>query len=120
MVPVLAPVLHLIAEYVALCPYGLAPDRPVFVGAKGGPLSPRIIQLVMERLRGALNLRDAPCATAFLRHPPLGTRRRFARDPGTARACVAVDHTDLHRHRHRAAARSLPQRPPARLKKQKS
>jgi integrase/recombinase XerC len=56
MVPVLRPVLTLIAEYVALCPYGLAPDHPIFVGAKGGPLSPRIIQLVMERLRGVLNL----------------------------------------------------------------
>ena len=27
-----------------------------FVGAKGGPLSPRIVQLAMERLRGALGL----------------------------------------------------------------
>jgi site-specific recombinase XerC len=56
MVPVLAQVLRLVAEYVALCPHALAPDQPVFVGTKGGPLSPRIIQLVMERLRGALNL----------------------------------------------------------------
>jgi integrase/recombinase XerC len=67
MVPVLAPVLRLIAEYVALCPYGLAPDQPVFVGAKGGPLSPRIIQLVMERLRGALNLPETATPHA-LRH----------------------------------------------------
>ena len=56
MVPVLAAVLTLIADYMALCPYDRAPDAPAFVGAKGGPLSPRIIQLVMERLRGALNL----------------------------------------------------------------
>ena len=67
MVPVLAPVLRLIAEYVALCPYGLAPDQPLFVGAKGGPLSPRIIQLVMERLRGALNLPETATPHA-LRH----------------------------------------------------
>jgi integrase/recombinase XerC len=67
MVPVLQPVLVLIAEYVALCPYALAPDQPLFVGAKGGPLSPRIIQLVMERLRGALNLPETATPHA-LRH----------------------------------------------------
>jgi integrase/recombinase XerC len=67
MVPVLQPVLTLIAEYVALCPYGLAADQPLFVGAKGGPLSPRIIQLVMERLRGVLNLPETATPHA-LRH----------------------------------------------------
>jgi integrase/recombinase XerC len=67
MVPVLAAVLRLVAEYVALCPYGLGPDSLAFVGAKGGPLSPRIIQLVMERLRGALNLPETATPHA-LRH----------------------------------------------------
>ncbi len=67
MVPVLQPVLVLIAEYVALCPYAATPDRPLFVGAKGGPLSPRIIQLVMERLRGVLNLPETATPHA-LRH----------------------------------------------------
>jgi len=67
MVPVLAPVLRLVADYVALCPYDLAPDQPAFVGAKGGPLSPRIIQLTMERLRGALNLPETATPHA-LRH----------------------------------------------------
>jgi integrase/recombinase XerC len=67
MVPVLQPVLVLIAEYVALCPHRLAPDQPLFVGAKGGPLSPRIIQLVMERLRGVLNLPETATPHA-LRH----------------------------------------------------
>lgn len=67
MVPVLAPVLQLVADYVALCPYGLGPDDRMFVGAKGKPLSPRIIQLVMERLRGALNLPETATPHA-LRH----------------------------------------------------
>jgi integrase/recombinase XerC len=67
MVPVLQPVLILIAEYVSLCPYAAAPDRALFVGAKGGPLSPRIIQLVMERLRGVLNLPETATPHA-LRH----------------------------------------------------
>jgi integrase/recombinase XerC len=67
MVPVLMQVLQLIADYVALCPYDLPPDGPMFVGAKGGPLSPRIIQLAMQRLRGALGLPDTATPHA-LRH----------------------------------------------------
>jgi integrase/recombinase XerC len=67
MVPVLAPVLALIADYAALCPYGLAPDAPLFVGARGGALSPRLIQLTMARLRGALGL-PASATPHALRH----------------------------------------------------
>jgi integrase/recombinase XerC len=67
MVPVLQNVLTLIAEYVALCPYPLPQEGPIFVGARGGPLSPRIIQLAMERLRGALGLPDSATPHA-LRH----------------------------------------------------
>jgi integrase/recombinase XerC len=67
MVPVLPQILKLIADYVALCPYALAPEGPLFVGARGGPLSPRILQLTMERLRGALGLPDTATPHA-LRH----------------------------------------------------
>src|ERR1700754_935413 len=59
MVPVLHNVLQLIEDYAAICPYSLSPAGPMFVGARGGPLSPRIIQLAMERLRGALGLPDS-------------------------------------------------------------
>src|ERR1700754_2888905 len=59
MVPVLQNVLQLIADYAATCPHALPPTGPMFVGARGGPLSPRIIQLAMERLRGALGLPDS-------------------------------------------------------------
>jgi integrase/recombinase XerC len=62
-----AAVLALIAGYVAICPYVLAVDGPLFVGAKGGPLSPRILQLTMERLRGTLGLADTATPHA-LRH----------------------------------------------------
>src|SRR3984893_13627944 len=58
MVPVLLPVLQLVADYFAICPYERAPDAPAFVGAKGGPLSPRIIQLVMEGLRAAFTMEE--------------------------------------------------------------
>jgi integrase/recombinase XerC len=67
MVPVLQNVLTLIHEYVAMCPYSLPAEGPIFVGARGGPLSPRIIQLTMERLRGALGLPDSATPHA-LRH----------------------------------------------------
>lgn len=67
MVPVLQNVLAQIADYVAICPYDIGPEAPIFVGAKGGPLSPRIIQLTMQRLRGALGLPDSATPHA-LRH----------------------------------------------------
>ncbi|MBR0988203.1 MULTISPECIES: tyrosine recombinase XerC [Bradyrhizobium] len=67
MVPVLQNVLELVQEYVAMCPYPLPAEGPIFVGARGGPLSPRIIQLAMERLRGALGLPDSATPHA-LRH----------------------------------------------------
>jgi integrase/recombinase XerC len=67
MVPVLVPVAQLVADYVAICPYGLPDNGPLFVGAKGGPLSPRIVQLAMARLRGALGLPDTATPHA-LRH----------------------------------------------------
>ncbi len=67
MVPLLPQVAQLIADYVAICPYDLPAEGPLFVGARGGPLSPRIVQLVMERLRGALSLPDSATPHA-LRH----------------------------------------------------
>jgi integrase/recombinase XerC len=67
MVPVLPQVTKLVADYLALCPYALAEDGPLFVGAKGGPLSARVIQLAMARLRGALGLSETATPHA-LRH----------------------------------------------------
>jgi integrase/recombinase XerC len=67
MVPVLPHVRKLIADYVALCPYELGDHDPLFVGAKGGQLSPRVVQLTMARLRGALGLPETATPHA-LRH----------------------------------------------------
>jgi integrase/recombinase XerC len=67
MVPVLPQVQKLIADYLALCPYEGAEHDPLFVGAKGGPLSARVVQLAMARLRGALGLPDTATPHA-LRH----------------------------------------------------
>ncbi|WP_395667106.1 tyrosine recombinase XerC [Methylocella sp.] len=66
-IPVILPVRRGIEAYLALCPYGLSPERSLFVGARGGPLSPRVLQLAVARLRGALGL--PPTATPHaLRH----------------------------------------------------
>jgi integrase/recombinase XerC len=67
MVPVLQNVLGLIQDYVAMCPHPLPSEGPIFVGARGGPLKARIIQLTMERLRGALGVPDSATPHA-LRH----------------------------------------------------
>jgi integrase/recombinase XerC len=67
MVPVLQNVLTLVQDYVSMCPHQLPQEGPIFVGARGGPLSPRIIQLTMERLRGALGVPDSATPHA-LRH----------------------------------------------------
>ncbi len=67
MVPVLPQVAKLITDYIALCPHDLPPDGPLFIGARGGVLSPRVVQLAMARLRGALGLPDSATPHA-LRH----------------------------------------------------
>jgi len=67
MVPVLPQVAKLIADYIALCPFDLPDDGALFVGSRGGPLSPRIVQLAMASLRGALGLPDTATPHA-LRH----------------------------------------------------
>ena len=67
MVPILPPVAKAVEDYLALCPWRLAPDGPLFVGQKGGALSPRIIQYAVEGLRGALGL-PASATPHALRH----------------------------------------------------
>ena len=67
MVPILSQVTKAIADYLALCPYENPPNGPLFVGARGKTLSPRIVQLAMARLRGALGLAETATPHA-LRH----------------------------------------------------
>jgi integrase/recombinase XerC len=67
MVPLIPAVAKLIADYVALCPYDLPESGPLFVGAKGGTLAARVVQLAMARLRGALGLPETATPHA-LRH----------------------------------------------------
>ncbi|HVM80738.1 MAG TPA: tyrosine recombinase XerC [Stellaceae bacterium] len=66
-VPVLPAVSAAIAEYLALCPYALGPKAPLFVGARGGPLNPRLVQRQMQQLRALLDLPETATPHA-LRH----------------------------------------------------
>ncbi len=67
LVPVLPVTRAAIARYLSLCPYELGAEDRLFVGAKGGPLNARIIQLAMQRLRGVLGLPETATPHA-LRH----------------------------------------------------
>lgn len=67
MVPVLPVTQRAIERYIALCPYPLASDGPLFLGAKGGALSPRLIQLAMQRMRDEMSLPETATPHA-LRH----------------------------------------------------
>jgi integrase/recombinase XerC len=67
MVPVLPVTREVVATYVRLCPYDLAPGEPLFRGARGGPLNPRLIALVMEKSRMQLGL-PATATPHAMRH----------------------------------------------------
>ncbi len=67
IVPVLDAVREAVSAYVAVLPFGLAPDEPLFRAKRGGPLSPRHVQALMQQLRGRLGLSDRVTPHA-LRH----------------------------------------------------
>jgi len=58
LVPVLPAARAAVANYVRLCPMPLEadPGGPLFRGARGGPLNPRLIARAMEQARAALGL----------------------------------------------------------------
>lgn len=66
-VPVLPAVSEAIVEYLALCPHPLPAKGPLFVGVRGGPLNPRLVQRQMQRLRTLLGLPETATPHA-LRH----------------------------------------------------
>lgn len=67
VVPMLPAARAAIEHYATLCPFALDRDEPLFRGARGGALSPRIAQDLMARLRAALNLPSSATPHA-LRH----------------------------------------------------
>jgi integrase/recombinase XerC len=67
VVPVLPITRAAVADYVRACPFPLTPAEPLFRGAKGGPLSPGMVQRAMANARRALGLPDTATPHA-LRH----------------------------------------------------
>jgi integrase/recombinase XerC len=67
LVPVLPAVREAVAAYLAACPWPLVPKGPLFVGARGGPQSPRQVQRRMAELRPLLGL-PATATPHALRH----------------------------------------------------
>jgi integrase/recombinase XerC len=67
VVPILPITQAAVSEYVRLCPWPLSSKEPLFRGAKGGPLSPGMVQRAMAEARRALGLPDTATPHA-LRH----------------------------------------------------
>lgn len=67
LVPVLPAVREAITDYLADCPHSLAKQGPLFVGARGGPLNPRLVQRQVASLRRYLGLPETATPHA-LRH----------------------------------------------------
>jgi integrase/recombinase XerC len=67
VVPILPEARDAIDAYVRLCPFGAVKEDPVFFGARGKRLHPRIVQGLMQHLRRSLGLPESATPHA-LRH----------------------------------------------------
>lgn len=67
VVPVLPEVADSVVTYIEACPYELTRGKPLFRGARGGPLNPRLVQRQMAQLRALLGLPETATPHA-LRH----------------------------------------------------
>jgi len=67
LVPVLPAAVQAVSEYTRACPHPIEADGPLFLGARGGALSPRAIQGVMANVRAQLGL-PASATPHAMRH----------------------------------------------------
>ena len=67
MVPLIAPARTAVEAYLAAVPFAIGPNESIWRGAKGGPLSPGVVQRMVRQLRGALGL-PATATPHALRH----------------------------------------------------
>ncbi len=67
VVPVIPAAREAVATYLRLCPHPVEPSAPLFRGARGGQLNPRIVQKVMEKARMQLGL-PATATPHAMRH----------------------------------------------------
>ncbi|MDO9367623.1 MAG: tyrosine-type recombinase/integrase [Sphingopyxis sp.] len=67
IVPILAAVASAVSRYVDACPWPIAKDTPIFLGARGGPLQPGVVRASVRAARRALSLPERTTPHA-LRH----------------------------------------------------
>ncbi len=67
IVPILPAVASAVSRYVEACPYPIAKDTPLFLGARGGPLQPGVVRASVRSARRALGLPERTTPHA-LRH----------------------------------------------------
>ncbi len=67
IVPVLPAARRAVDDYLDLSPHRITGDGPLFLGVRGKRLNPRIVQGLMQRLRGVLGL-PASATPHALRH----------------------------------------------------
>lgn len=67
IVPVIGPARSAVDTYLALQPFAMNPDDPLFRGARGGALNPRLIAKAMESARMQLGL-PATATPHAMRH----------------------------------------------------
>lgn len=65
LVPLLPEIAEAIEEYLARCPYTPTKKEPLFLGARGKRLNPRLIQGLLQRMRVDLNLPQSATPHAF-------------------------------------------------------
>ena len=67
LVPVLPAAREALAAYIGVCPYEIEADGPLFLGARGGALNPRLVSGAMAQVRARLGL-PASATPHALRH----------------------------------------------------
>jgi len=67
VVPILPAVAKAVARYVDACPWPMAKETPLFLGARGGPLQPGVVRVSVRSARRALGLPERTTPHA-LRH----------------------------------------------------
>ncbi|MGI3163320.1 tyrosine recombinase XerC [Pseudooceanicola sp. 200-1SW] len=67
LVPVIAPARDAVARYVALCPWPMEPERPVFRGIRGGALAAAQLRKTMAQVRAQMGL-PASATPHAMRH----------------------------------------------------
>ncbi len=67
VVPILPAVASAVSRYVEACPWPIAKETPLFLGARGGPLQPGVVRASVRSARRALGLPERTTPHA-LRH----------------------------------------------------